>query len=369
MRNILIIIDLFQLFHCKIPSLRLKIPPAMTNEHGNKRFFLTGGAGFIGSHLSQRLMDQGSAVVCIDNFNDYYDPEIKRKNAKEVESRARELGREYSCVEGDIRDREYLKSIFEKYKFDCVIHLAAMAGVRASMEKPQLYHDVNINGTARLFECIEQAGISRVVFGSSSSVYGGTKEIPFKETQKNYKTLSPYASTKRSNELFCEQYSKRTGTNIASLRFFTVYGPRQRPDMAINKFVRLALANEPIPIFGDGEMKRDYTYVGDIVSGIVASIRWLESISSKGNCEIFNLARGKMTTLNELVKCIEKALNKKIKVTNLEIPSTEMPLTYGDISKANKALGYSPEFSLEMGVANFVSWYKETFLIKYKGGT
>jgi len=330
----------------------------MTKQSKNENILVTGGAGFIGSHICEKLLDHDYSIICIDNFNDFYNPSIKRKNIECIERKSKQKNGYFKLYEGDIRDSKTLESLFDLEPIDVIIHLAAMPGVRISLDKPDLYHDVNVGGTKTLMNAVTKKNIKKVIFASSSSVYGNSKEIPFKETQKKYCTISPYAETKRKNEIYLEKLADQNSINVAILRFFSVYGPRQRPDMAINKFVRHSVEGKAIPLYGDGELKRDYTYIDDIVSGIMGATKWINDLEHYGRSETFNLSSGKFITLNEIIKSIEKSLGKKLCLENKKVPSSEMVLTLGDITKAKEVLGYTPKFSLDEGMDIFINWYR-----------
>lgn len=316
-----------------------------------KRVLVTGGAGFIGSHLCQRLLREGYEVVCLDNFNAFYDPAIKRKNLAEIQ--ATKGDEAFQLVEGDIREKGMLEDLFKRSSFDLVIHLAAMAGVRPSIQQPLLYEEVNVTGTLNLLEVCRECGVMDLIFGSSSSVYGKNSKIPFTEADRLEAMISPYAVTKRVGELFCYAYHHLYGLNIFCLRFFTVYGPRQRPEMAIHKFTRLIHEGEQIPLFGDGTSRRDYTYIDDIVAGIMGAIQNL------GGYEIFNLGESKTISLRELVALIEGALGKKAVIEELPEQPGDVPITYADITKARSLIGYDPKVGVEEGVERFVRWFQE----------
>ncbi len=308
---------------------------------------VTGGAGFIGSHLCEHLLAHGHRVICLDNFDHFYDPTIKEQNI------AASLGHSlFSLVRGDIRDQVVLKNIFQENTVDCVVHLAAKAGVRPSIQQPLDYMDVNVNGTVTLLEAMHQAGVRRFVFGSSSSIYGNQTKIPFSETDDVSQPISPYAASKHSGELLCHVYHHLYGMEVACLRFFTVYGPRQRPDLAIHKFTQLALSGQPIPLYGDGGTRRDYTFVADIVRGIeqVVEMHGL-------GYEIINLGGGQPVTLFEMVKAVEQALGQPLEINFLEKQPGDVEQTHADIRKANALFGYQPSISLLEGVRRFVEWY------------
>jgi len=314
--------------------------------------FLTGGAGFIGSHLVDKLLEKKLEVVVIDDFNDFYDPRIKRKN---IEKHLK--NKNYKLYEGDICNLELLEEIFKKYPFSMVVHLAARAGVRPSLKDPLLYERVNGIGTLNLLECAKKYNIKNFIFASSSSVYGINSKVPFSEDDPIERPISPYASTKRANELMCYTYHHLYGMNITLLRFFTVYGPRQRPEMAIYKFTNLIYHNKPIPVFGDGGAKRDFTYIDDIIEGVLSSMEKCYPF------EIINLGESKTIKLLELVNLIEKNLGKKAIINFLPQEPGDVPITYADISKAKKLLGYNPKFPPEEGIKEFTRWF-----IKTEGG-
>ena len=309
------------------------------------RILVTGGAGFIGSHVAGRLIRDGHEVEIIDDFNDYYDPRIKRANLSS-------LGRAARLHEGDIRSRDFIQKTISQARFDTIIHLAARAGVRPSLKDPQLYIDTNITGTHHLLEAAHQNGIGRFLFASSSSVYGLAKKVPFTEDLPLPQTLSPYAATKIAGEHLCGNYAHLYGMKVVCLRFFTVYGPGQRPDLAIHKFTDAILRGQSIPQFGDGSTRRDYTYIDDIVQGVTGALRY------EGPAfDIFNLGENQTTTLSELIIEIEKALGKKAIIERLPEQQGDMPLTAADISKARQFLGYNPQTQIRDGIPKFVEWY------------
>jgi len=320
----------------------------MNNEiKKNINILVTGGAGFIGSNLIEKLLKEGYEVVCLDNFNDYYNPQIKRNNIKPFLREKR-----FNLVEADIRDKDALKKIFEKYKFKKVIHLAAQAGVRLSLKQPNLYVDVNINGTLNLLELSKEYKIKNFIFGSSSSVYGTTKEIPFSEEGK-LKPISPYGVSKRAGELLCSTYNHLYNLPVTILRFFTVYGQRQRPDMAIHKFTKLVDESKEICLYGDGETSRDYTYISDIVEGIISAL------NTGFNHETFNLGNSTPTILSHLISLIEKNLGKSAKIKCLPEQPGDPSITFADISKSKRALNYVPKIKIEEGIKKFIEWYKD----------
>ena len=312
----------------------------------NVHILITGGAGFIGSNLIERLLKEDYEVICLDNFNDYYNPEIKRNN---ISSFSRE--RNFNLIEADIRNKNTLKKVFEKYKFQKVIHLAAQAGVRLSLKQPNLYVDVNVNGTLNLLELSREYKIKNFIFGSSSSVYGATKEIPFSEEGK-LKPISPYGVSKRTGELLCYTYNHLYNLPVTILRFFTVYGPRQRPDMAIYKFTKLIDEGKEIYLYGNGETSRDYTYISDIIEGIISAL------NNDFNYEIFNLGNSNPINLSHLISLIENNLGKTAKVKYLPEQPGDPSITFADISKSKRMLNYEPKAKIEEGIKRFVEWYK-----------
>ena len=318
------------------------------------KILVTGGAGFIGSHLVEALVKRGDEVVILDSLNDFYDPAIKRGNLSSIERTAGAAMGEgpVEFVEGDIRDEALVGRLFER-DFDAVVHLAAMAGVRPSLEDPLHYQDVNLRGTMVLLEELRKRPQTRVVFASSSSVYGGNTDVPFKESADVPRPVSPYAATKRSGELLCYTHHHLYGIPTTCLRFFTVFGPRQRPEMAIHKFVRMTLEGEPLPFFGDGSTRRDYTYVDDIVDGVVRSIDRCEGY------EIYNLGESETTSLSELVAMIGEACGVEPILDRRPMQPGDVLITYADTSKARKELGYAPSTKVAEGLKRFVAWYRE----------
>jgi len=308
---------------------------------------VTGGAGFIGSQLVERLLARDNGVVCVDNFDSFYPPEIKRRNIERALT-----NKCFKLVECDIRSKEDLGKIFCTHEIDNIIHLAARAGVRPSISDPLLYQDVNVRGTINLLELSKEYGIKNFVFGSSSSVYGASDKIPFKEGDGLLQPISPYAASKQAGELFCYTYHYLYHIPMTCLRFFTVYGPRQRPEMAIHKFTRLVDRGEEITLYGDGSSQRDYTYIGDIIEGIISAL------DKKLNFEIINLGDSETTDLRRLVSLIEENLGKKAKVSELPVQPGDVPTTCADISKARRLLSYNPKVRIEEGINNFVRWYR-----------
>jgi UDP-glucuronate 4-epimerase len=299
------------------------------------KILVTGGAGFIGSHTVDRLLTQGAEVTVVDEFNDYYDPAIKRANVAAFAGGAR-------VIEGDIRNKDLVNEIFREGKFDEVIHLAARAGVRPSIDDPELYLATNIYGTHHLLEAAKKTSVPRFIFASSSSVYGINE------------TISPYAMTKMCGEQMCSNYTNLYGLRTVCLRFFTVYGPRQRPDLAISKFTGLIHHGLPVPRYGDGSTARDYTFVNDIVDGIMASRNY-----SGDMFDTFNLGGSQTTTLQELIVAIENALGKKAVIQSLPMQPGDVPRTFADVSKAGRLLGYAPHTPIHEGIPRFVEWYLE----------
>ena len=317
---------------------------------GNKTYLVTGGAGFIGSALCKTLVKEGNVVINLDNFNDFYDPAIKKSNVAPLQSHPH-----YHLYQGDIRDKELLDRIFRSHQIDFVIHLAALAGVRPSIEAPLLYEEVNVQGTIRLLNAMKRHKVRHLVFASSSSVYGNSTRVPFREDDPLERVISPYAASKKSAEAYCHVFHHLFGINVVALRFFTVYGPGQRPDLAIHKFTRLILNGEPVPFFGDGTTRRDYAYIDDIVNGIATAAKLVGS----GNpvFEIINLSGNKPVTLLEMVHQIERATGKKALLQHLPMQPGDVTQTYADISKARQLLGFYPGTPFEKGIEHFVNWY------------
>ena len=318
-----------------------------------KTYLVTGGAGFIGSTLCERLIELGNKVIIIDNFCDFYNPELKRRN---VEA--------FNCVEGlklyecDIRDKEGLNRIFLENKIDIVVHLAAMAGVRASIENPVLYQDVNCIGTQNLLEEMRFHGVSNLVMASSSSVYGNCKETPFREDMIVDYAISPYAATKKANEVMTHVYHSLYNMNVIMLRLFTVYGPKQRPDLAINKFTRLMIEGKEIPMYGDGSTSRDYTYIDDIVDGVVGACDYV--CDNSNVYEIINLGNSSPVSLNDMIASIAYVLNVEPKIKQLPMQPGDVEVTFADISKAKRLLGYEPKVVFEEGIRRFADYERKT---------
>ncbi|MBP7949203.1 MAG: SDR family NAD(P)-dependent oxidoreductase [Verrucomicrobiales bacterium] len=311
------------------------------------KVLVTGGAGFIGSHTVDRLLRDGAEVAVLDEFNDYYNPAIKRANVAAFQGRVR-------VFEGDLRDRETVHSVCREGGFDAIIHLAARAGVRPSISDPELYLNTNIYGTHHLLEAARACSVPRFLFASSSSVYGINKKVPFSETDRIEQTISPYAMTKMCGEQMCSNYANLYGIRTVCLRFFTVYGPRQRPDLAISKFTRLIDEGKPVPRYGDGTTARDYTYVDDIVDGIMAALAYEGELF-----DIFNLGGSQTTTLNELIAAVEQALGKQAVIDPQPMQPGDVPRTFADVSKAGRLLGYAPHTPIREGIPRFVRWYQE----------
>ena len=309
------------------------------------RILVTGGAGFIGSHLVEKLLAAGREVAILDDFNDFYDPQIKQANIAG-------FAKDVTVHHVDLRDGASVRNLFHREKFDAIAHLAARAGVRPSIQHPRLYYDTNVTGTLHLLEAARVTEVGRFIFASSSSVYGASKTISFSEGQYLSQTLSPYGATKIAGEFLCSTYSHLYQLRVVSLRYFTVYGPRQRPDLAIHKFTRRIYAGQPIDQFGDGTTRRDYTYIDDIVQGTLAALGYDGPLF-----DIFNLGESETIQLKDLISAIEKALGKKAKVNRLPEQPGDMPLTCADISKARKLLGYKPITRLSDGLPRFIDWF------------
>jgi len=313
------------------------------------KILVTGAAGFIGSHLCERLVSEKAVVTGLDNFDKFYSRDVKQANISGLLS-----GRNFNFVEGDIRDAACVESVVQKQKPDMIVHLAAKAGVRPSIEDPVGYQDVNINGTVVLLEAARKSGVKNFIFASSSSIYGNNKKVPFAETDNVDFPISPYAATKKAGELICHTYSHLYKINMMCLRFFTVYGPRQRPDLAIRKFTSLIESGKPIPVYGDGSMKRDFTYIDDIIDGVVGAMR-----NCKGY-EIYNLGESRPVRLDVLISEIEDALGKKAIINRLAMQAGDVLQTYADVTKAKEKLGYEPKTDLKTGLKEFVKWFRQT---------
>src|SRR6266446_5392402 len=315
-----------------------------------KNILITGGAGFIGSHLVDRLLAEGGwRITVVDDFNDFYDPAIKRENVRSWLSNP-----DFKLVEADIRDQAALGQAFTETKFDCIVHLAARAGVRPSLKEPRLYVETNVNGTLNLLDLARAHGVKQFVFGSSSSVYGSNAKVPFSEDDPIFNPISPYAATKAAGELLCHSYAHLYDMHIVCLRFFTVYGARQRPDLAIHKFAKLISAGQPIPVFGDGTTRRDYTYIDDIIAGVRAAIDYHQS-----KYEIINLGESRTVELRELISLLENALDQHAEIDRQPPQPGDVPQTFADVTKARRLLGYDPRTQIEEGILRFVEWFRE----------
>jgi len=310
---------------------------------------VTGAAGFIGSHVCERLLTTGEQVIGVDNFDPFYDPEVKKNNLSNSFQSDR-----FQLVSGDIRDQAMISALFQKHTPEAVIHLAAKTGVRPSIEQAAEYVAVNLQGTLHLLEAARTSGTRRFLFASSSSVYGNQKKTPFSETDDVGAPISPYAATKQSGELLCHTYHHLYGLETACMRFFTVYGPRQRPDLAIHKFTHHALAGKPVQLFGDGLTRRDYTFIDDIVDG-VEQLLYLPDL----HYDIFNLGNGQPVALIQMVEALEKALRRPLEKQYTSMQPGDVDQTYADISKAAARFGYRPKISLEEGVRQFLAWHEK----------
>ena len=314
-----------------------------------KTYLITGGAGFIGSTLAERLLKEGNKVVIVDNFNDYYDPQLKENNISDLAD-----NENLKVYRADIRDADAMQKVFDENQIDAVMHLAAMAGVRPSIENPVLYQDVNGIGTQILLEQAKNHNIKNLVMASSSSVYGNCKEVPFREDMIVDYAISPYAATKKANEVMAHVYHKLYDMNVIMLRFFTVYGPKQRPDLAINKFTRMMKNSEKITMYGDGTTSRDYTYVDDIVDGIVRALDYVDT--HKDVYEIINLGSNNPISLKDMIQTIGDVLGIEPEIEQLPMQPGDVDRTYADISKARELLGYEPHTSFREGIEKFVNW-------------
>jgi UDP-glucuronate 4-epimerase len=312
-------------------------------------FLVTGGAGFIGSHVCERLLRDGHAVWTFDDLNDFYDPRLKRANLHEIQA----LARPFEFVQGDLTDTAALYGIFSSVKFDQVIHLAARAGVRPSLQDPALYQRVNVEGTVNLLEAARKHRVKKVIIASSSSVYGVNSRVPFNEGDPIFSAISPYAASKLACEALGHVYHHVYGMDVVLLRLFTVYGPRQRPDLAIRKFTTLIHAGKPIPVFGDGSTERDYTHVADTLEGIMACTQ------KEFGYQIFNLGESETVKLSRLIELLESAMGKKAIIDRQPAQPGDVPRTYADISKARTLLGYQPRVKIEEGIPKFVDWFRQ----------
>ncbi len=332
-----------------------------------KTYLITGASGFIGSNLAKVLLASGHRVINVDNFNNYYDVSVKIKNVLESVGssvKCSDISSLKSIVDSstytleivDIRELSDLSKIFKKNSIDVVIHLAAMAGVRPSIENPMLYQDVNVKGTMNMLECCREFDVSKFVMASSSSVYGNNKKVPFSESDIVDFAISPYAATKKSCEVIGHSYHHLFNIDMVLLRFFTVYGPGQRPDLAIHKFTKMIENGESIPFYGDGNTKRDYTYIDDIVDGVIKAAQYVENNSNV--YEIFNLGESETISLSLMVSTIEDVLGKKANINKLPMQPGDVNITFANIDKAKKMLGYNPSMEFSEGIRNFVAWYR-----------
>jgi UDP-glucuronate 4-epimerase len=313
-------------------------------------FLVTGGAGFIGSHVCERLLDLGHSVWTLDDLNSFYDPAIKQQNIRDIQSK----GKPFEFIQGDLLDLDAMKELFGSVRFDQVIHLAARAGVRPSLQEPALYQRVNVEGTTQLLEMARANKVKKITIASSSSVYGLNSKVPFSEDDPIFSAISPYAASKLACEALGHVYHHVYGMDIVMLRFFTVYGPRQRPDLAIHKFTRLIHFGKPIPVFGDGSTARDYTYVSDIVDGVIAVTK------KEFGYQIFNLGESQTVRLTYLIEVLEKAIGKKALIDRQPPQPGDVPITYANIAKARSLLGYTPGIKIEAGVPLFLEWFQKT---------
>lgn len=316
---------------------------------------VTGAAGFIGSHLCDRLLAEGHGVWGLDNFDDFYEPARKRRNLREALRHP-----SMHLVEGDVRDEILLDGLMSDVDFDAVVHLAARPGVRPSLESPDLTYDVNVRGTLRLLEAMRRHSVSVLLFGSSSSVYGEDSDLPFGEADAADRPISPYAASKRSGELLCHTYHHLYGLTVYCLRFFTVYGPRQRPDLAIHKFARHMAGGEPIPRYGDGSSRRDYTHVRDVVSGILLAMeRARRRNGGRADYEIVNLGRSETVRLDELIEALSAALDVTPEIEPLPEQPGDMSATFASVERGRELLGYEPTVPFEEGLSDFAGWFRE----------
>ena len=312
-------------------------------------FLVTGGVGFIGSHVCERLLEAGHAVCALDDLNDFYDPAIKQSTLRELQSRAQS----FSFVHADITNRGELDEIFGSMAFDQIIHLAARAGVRPSLENPALYQRVNVEGTVNVLEAARERGVNKITIASSSSVYGVNSKVPFSEADPIFNAISPYAASKLGCEALGHVYHHVYGMDVCMLRFFTVYGPRQRPDLAIHKFARLMQSGQPIPVFGDGSTSRDYTYVDDTVDGVIAATE------KEFGYEIINLGESQTVELDRLIELLEQAMGVKAEINRQPAQPGDVPITFANIEKAQRLLGYNPQVKIEDGIPRFIEWFRQ----------
>ncbi|EEF58963.1 SDR family NAD(P)-dependent oxidoreductase [Pedosphaera parvula] len=312
-------------------------------------FLVTGGAGFIGSHVCERLLQSGHSVWALDDLNPFYSPAVKESNLREVAA----LGKPFKFVLGELSDARIVGNVFKEVQFDQVIHLAARAGVRPSLDEPEFFQQVNVEGTVNILEAARRHGVKKVLIASSSSVYGVNRKIPFAESDPVFSVISPYAASKLACEALGHVYHHVYGMDVSMLRFFTVYGPRQRPDLAIHKFAKLITTGKPIPVYGDGSTARDYTYISDIVDGVVACTE------RKFTYEIFNLGGSETVNLSRLIEVLEQSLGKKAIIQRHPAQPGDVPLTYADITKSHQLLNYAPKVKIEQGIPLFVDWFRQ----------
>src|SRR6267142_97466 len=317
-------------------------------------FLVTGGAGFIGSHVCEQLLHEGHSVWTFDDLNSFYSPELKRRNLRDIHS----LAKPFEFIQGDITDRAAIDELFSTAKFDQVIHLAARAGVRPSLQEPALYQRVNVEGTVNLLEAVRLAGVKKTTIASSSSVYGTNAKVPFSESDPIFSAISPYAASKLACEALGHVYHHVHGMDVAVLRFFTVYGPRQRPDLAIHKFARLISAGKPIPFFGDGSTARDYTFITDTVDGVIAATQ------KEFGYDIFNLGESQTVTLSRLVELLEQSLGQKAAIDRQPPQPGDVPITFADITRARQHLGYNPKIKIAEGIPLFVDWFRQSTKVR-----
>jgi UDP-glucuronate 4-epimerase len=335
-------------FSFRFPAFPLSAFPIFVSFRG-VNFLVTGGAGFIGSHVCERLLLSDQSVWAFDDLNDFYDPQWKRGNIRQLQA----LAKPFEFIHGDLTDRDAVEQLFAGVKFDQVVHLAARAGVRPSLEQPALYQRVNVEGTVNLLEAARVRNVKKLTIASSSSVYGVNSKVPFSEADPIFSAISPYAASKLACEALGHVYHHTYGMDIAMLRFFTVYGPRQRPDLAIRKFTRLISEGKPIPVYGDGTAARDHTFISDILEGVMACTR------QEFGFEVFNLGESQTVTLSRLIELIEDALGKKAVIDRQPLQPGDVPVTFADISKARARLGYNPRVKVEQGIPLFVEWFKK----------
>jgi UDP-glucuronate 4-epimerase len=311
---------------------------------------VTGAAGFIGSWLTERLLEHGDQVVGLDNFDPFYDRAIKEQNMAASRGNAA-----FQLVEGDLRNRADMTALFADGGFDAVAHLAAKAGVRPSLADPAGYYETNLIGTSNLLEAMREADCRRLVFASSSSVYGNNRKVPFHEDDRVDAPISPYAATKKAGEELCHVYHAVHGFSILALRFFTAYGPRQRPEMAIHAFTRRLFAGEPIPVFGDGSMERDFTYIDDVVDGVASAV---DHVIGNETFDIVNLGESEPIRLSRLVDALERATGREAAIDRRQVPPGDVDRTFADVSRARRLLGYEPRVGIDEGLRRFVEWYR-----------